>query len=96
MVINGTAEDSIWAGILLSAAEESRLPTVLALGPVAASFGLAHLHGTPSGWLGVAMAGFWGLLLTLLRLRTGGMLATYVAHVCADATIVALLLPAVL
>lgn len=41
------------------------------------------------------MAGFWGLLLTTLRLRTGGMLATYLAHVCADAVIVAMLLPAV-
>lgn len=96
LIMNGAAEDSIWSGLLLTASEEARIPVWIGLPLVAASFGLAHLHGTPSGLLGVAMAGFWGLLLGLLRVRTGGMLATYVAHVAADATIVFMLLPAAL
>lgn len=94
-VINGAIEDSIWAGVLLSATERL-VPPWLAITTVAASFGLAHLHGVPDGPIGVLMAGSWGLVLALLRLRTGGMGATYLAHVVADATIAAMLLPAAL
>ena len=36
------------------------------------------------------MSGGWGLLLGVLRARSGGMVAPYVAHVCADATIAVL------
>lgn len=63
---------------------------------IATSFGLAHLYGIPNGWIGISMAATWGFVLARLRLKTRGMLATYVTHVCADATIVAMLLPAVL
>lgn len=95
LIINGAIEDSIWAGVLLSAAERV-LPAWLAVGAVALSFGLAHLHGVPGGLVGVLMAGAWGLVLALLRIRTGGMGATYLAHIAADATIVVMLLPAAL
>lgn len=95
LVVNGAIEDSIWAGVLLSATERV-LPAWLAVGAVAASFGLAHLHGVPGGLVGVLMAGAWGLVLALLRIRTGGMGATYLAHIAADATIVVMLLPAAL
>lgn len=95
LVVNGAIEDSIWAGVLLSATERL-VPSWLAIVTVAASFGLAHLNGVPSGPVGVVMAGSWGLVLALLRVRTGGMGATYLAHIVADATIVLMLLPAVL
>lgn len=95
LVINGAIEDSIWAGVLLSATERV-VPSWLAVGVVAASFGLAHLHGVPGGPVGVVLAGSWGLVLALLRIRTGGMGATYLAHIAADATIVVMLLPAAL
>ena len=39
------------------------------------------------------MAGVWGLLLGVLRLRSRGLLAPYVTHIAADATIVVLMLP---
>lgn len=95
LVVNGAIEDSIWAGVLLSAGERL-VPRWLAIGTVAVSFGLAHLHGVPDGVVGVLMAGSWGLVLALLRVRTGGMGATYLAHVVADATIVLMLLPSLL
>lgn len=95
LAVNGAVEDSIWSGVLLSAAERV-LPVRVAVGVVALSFGLAHLQGVPGGLVGAGMAGAWGALLALLRLRTGGMLATYLAHIAADATIVVILLPAAL
>ena len=94
LVVNGLVEDSLFFGVLLSAASRT-LPTWAALALSATVFGLAHLHGIPNGAVGVLMAGSWAVLLAGLRLRTGGMLATYAAHVVADATIVAMLLPAV-
>lgn len=95
LVINGAIEDSLWAGVLLSATERL-VPTWLAIVTVAVSFGLAHLHGVPGGPVGMVLSGTWGLVLALLRVRTGGMGATYLAHVVADATIVLMLLPVVL
>ena len=95
LVVNGLIEDVMFFGEALSTAEEGLLPLVAQIA-VAASFGLAHFNGIPNGWIGVAMASTWGFVLARLRLQTRGMLATYVTHVCADATIVATLLPAVL
>lgn len=95
LVINGAIEDSVWAGVLLSATERL-VPSWLAIVTVAVSFGLAHLHGVPGGPVGVMLSGLWGLVLALLRVRTGGMGATYLAHIVADATIVLMLLPVVL
>ncbi|MFN8190634.1 MAG: CPBP family intramembrane glutamic endopeptidase [Nocardioidaceae bacterium] len=94
LVVNGLVEDSLFFGVLLSSLDRV-LPGWLAVGLTAAAFGFAHLHGIPNGVVGVAMAGSWALLLAALRLRTGGMLATYAAHIVADTTIVLMLLPAV-
>ncbi|MEN2742436.1 type II CAAX endopeptidase family protein [Microbacterium sp. X-17] len=92
LIVNGAIEDSVWSGVLLTAAERS-LPTWLAVAVTAVSFGLAHVNGVPNGPVGVIMVTAWGVVLATLRIRTGGMLATYVAHVLADLTIVLLLLP---
>ncbi|MFH9980523.1 CPBP family intramembrane glutamic endopeptidase [Streptomyces sp. NPDC017179] len=50
-------------------------------------FGAAHFGGFPSGFTGVAMAGAWGFVLGVLRLRSGGILVPYGVHVAADAVI---------
>ncbi len=94
LVLNGLVEDSLFFGVLLSALHRV-LPGWAAVAVTAATFGFAHLHGVPNGAVGVVMAGGWALLLAALRLRTGGMLATYAAHIVADTTIVLMLLPAV-
>lgn len=53
-------------------------------------FGLSHLYGFPSGWLGVAMATTWGFGLGMIRGRTGGVVVPYLVHVVANLTIGAL------
>lgn len=95
LVVNGAAEDSVWSGVLMTAARGT-MPAPVAIAVTALSFGIAHLDGVPNGLIGVVMVVAWGIVLTILRLRTGGMLATYIAHVLADATIVTLLVPSVL
>ena len=95
LVVNGLVEDVIFFGEALATAEDGLTPWVAQIA-IATSFGLAHLYGIPNGWIGISMAATWGFVLARLRLKTRGMLATYVTHVCADATIVAMLLPAVL
>jgi len=54
-------------------------------------FGVIHAHGFPRGVTGMVMASAYGVALGLLRLRSGGMATSCAAHVCADATIFALL-----
>jgi membrane protease YdiL (CAAX protease family) len=95
LVVNGAVEDSVWSGVLMTGAKRT-IPAPVAIAVTALSFGLAHLDGVPNGAIGVAMVVAWGIVLSILRLRTGGMLATYIAHVLADATIVALLVPSLL
>jgi membrane protease YdiL (CAAX protease family) len=88
---NATLEELVWRGVL-QRGMESTLGPALAIVVQAASFGLAHAHGVPRGVAGVLLSGSWAVMLGWLRRRSGGLLAPIVAHVVADATIVALLL----
>ncbi|WP_286344361.1 CPBP family intramembrane glutamic endopeptidase [Frondihabitans sucicola] len=90
LVLNGAVEDTLWSGLLLSASKLT-LPAAVAVVLTSASFAAAHLHGVPSGPIGVGMVLLWGLALSYLRIRTHGMLATYLAHVAADVTIAVVL-----
>lgn len=56
------------------------------------AFGLHHYGGFPRGISGLLLATVYGLMLGELRVAAGGMLAPFVAHVCADLVIFALLL----
>lgn len=94
-IVNGAIEDSIFFGLLLTPMLRY-FPPRWAVVLTALAFGLAHFHGVPNGVVGVLLAGTWALMLGYLRTRTGGMLATYLAHVAADATIVAVLIPPLL
>ena len=91
LVLNGLVEDIVFFGLLLTAS--TRVLGRGAIPLVALIFGAAHVNGVPNGAPGVLMAACWGLVLAYLRHRTGGMLATYIAHVIADATIIITLLP---
>lgn len=94
-VVNGAIEDSFFFGVLLTPMLRY-FPSKWAVVLTAAAFGFAHWNGVPNGLIGVVLAGTWALMLGHLRTRTGGMLATYLAHVVADATIVAVLIPPLL
>lgn len=95
MILNGGIEDSIFFGVLLTPILQY-FPQKWAIFLIALAFGAAHLHGVPNGLVGVILAGAWAVMLAYLRIRTKGMLATYLAHVVADATIIAMLLPPLL
>lgn len=53
----------------------------------AAAFGALHFRGFPGGFVGMGMVFVWGIFLSVLRLRTRGFLAPYLAHLGADLTI---------
>ena len=88
-VVNPVWEELLYRGVLQTelAATVGARPAITAQ---ALLFGLSHLHGFPSGWLGVAMASTWGFALGVIRLRTGGLVIPYLAHVVANLTIGAL------
>lgn len=91
-LVNAAVEEAIFRGVLQTAMESVSGP-VVAIIVQAIAFGVLHIVGVPTGVVGAAMAGSWGLLLGLMRWRTRGLLAPYVAHVAADATIFCMLLP---
>ncbi len=95
-IFNALGEEFLWRGAILEALDRTLgrgwLPVVLQ----AASFGLAHIMGFPRGWIGVALATVYGLMMGIVRRRSRGMLAPIVAHVFADMTIVGILVYQVL
>ena len=91
-LVNAAVEEAIFRGVLQTALERVSGPMV-AIVVQAVAFGVLHVVGVPTGIVGAVMAGGWGILLGLMRWRTGGLLAPYVAHVAADVTIFWILLP---
>lgn len=89
-VANALAEELVYRGIVFGALERA-WGARLALVIQALAFGLAHIHGFPRGWIGVALATVYGLMTGILRVRSRGLLAPLVAHVAADATIFGIL-----
>jgi CAAX protease family protein len=89
-VVNAFVEEVLFRGAILH-----HLGRVLGNGPAvlvqALAFGALHLNGYPYGVTGVGLASAYGLVLGALRLRSGGLLAPWVAHVCADAVIFVLI-----
>ena len=91
-LLNAAVEEAIFRGVLQTALERVSGPGV-AIVVQAVAFGVLHVVGVPTGVVGALMAGGWGVLLGLMRWRTQGLLAPYVAHVAADGTIFCMLLP---
>jgi uncharacterized protein len=89
-VANALMEEAIFRGVFQEAltAEWGPGPAVVIQGVL---FGVLHLQGFPHGVEGMLMASAYGVALGWLRLRSRGMAAPCIAHVCADATIFCLL-----
>lgn len=90
-LVNAALEELIWRGAL----QDRLAPVFGARGAVALqalSFGVQHLWGVPRGIVGVLLAGVWAVMLGLLRRKAGGLLAPFLAHVVADATIAVIVL----
>jgi hypothetical protein len=87
---NAAVEESVWRGVLLQGLQ-SVGPRGAAVILQAISFGVAHIHGFPRGAVGVVLAAVYGVMMGVIRLRSEGMLAPWIAHVFADLTIIAIL-----
>ena len=93
-VIGFAVVNPIWEEVLYRGVLQGELAGTVGAWPAvvvqAVLFGLSHLYGFPSGWLGVAMAATWGFGLGVIRRRTGGVVVPYLVHVVANLTIGAL------
>ena len=91
VLVNAFCEELIWRGVI-----QSRLTALLserdAIFLQALSFGAQHVHGFPRGAVGVILAAGWAIGLGMLRRRAGGLLASVLAHIVADATIAAIII----
>ena len=89
-LVNAAAEEAFFRGAFMAGLIESVAVPVAVL-VQAASFGILHLRGFPSGPAGVALAAAYGLLLGLLRIRARGLLAPWVAHALTDIAIISVI-----
>jgi membrane protease YdiL (CAAX protease family) len=90
-VLNALLEEIIFRGVLYEALVEDYGP-LLAVCIQGGIFGFVHAHGFPRGVVGIVLASIYGLMLGFLRQRSGGLLAPFLAHIFADATIFAIML----
>jgi CAAX protease family protein len=90
-LFQAAVEEMIWRGVMFDTLERTGLPTVLVVLIQAVSFGLVHLHGFPSGSLGILLASVYGAILGLLRARTRGLLVPFVTHAVTDFSIFGIL-----
>jgi uncharacterized protein len=88
--LNAAVEEAFYRGVILQALLGT-VGTMPALALQAASFGLLHTEGIPSGPVGVLLTAGYGLLLGVIRLKAHGLLAPWLAHVLADVTVVAVI-----
>ncbi len=93
-VVGFAVVNPIWEEVLYRGVLQGELSSTIGSWPAvvvqALLFGLSHLYGFPSGWMGVAMAATWGFGLGVIRRRTGGLVLPYLLHVTANLTIGAL------
>lgn len=90
---NSIWEETLWRQMLVRPFTNSRTVVQLgAAGALALSFGLAHLHSAPGGWIGVALTTAFALAAhaACLYLRRG-LLAAMIGHFIADFTLLLLM-----
>jgi len=90
-LFNAAVEEMIWRGVIFDALERTGLPTAPVVLMQAVSFGIVHLHGFPSGSLGILLASVYGTILGLLRAQTRGLLVPFVTHAVTDSSIFGIL-----
>jgi len=90
-VTNSLAEEIIFRGILWEGISFLIGKGFLCIGVQALIFALWHYKGFPGGPAGSILVFLWGLLLGILRARTGDMHAPMIAHFFSDMVIFLLL-----
>lgn len=91
-IINAIAEEFLFRGILFEALLTARLSLFWVLVFQALSFGILHLYGFPRGWVGVVLAGIYGLMTGLIRILSKGIYYPVLVHFFADITIAGIVL----
>lgn len=85
---NAALEETIWRGVMLEALDSAFGPGICALLIQSVSFAAAHYrHGFPNGIIGSAMVVVFGMMLGVIRRKSKGVLAGWLAHTFVDAAI---------
>jgi membrane protease YdiL (CAAX protease family) len=91
-MLNAAMEEFAFRGIVMQALDSAIGVGNLSILLQAISFGLLHyVAGFPNGALGLAMVCLYGFMLGMLRRRSRGILAPWLAHVLADVVIFGIL-----
>ena len=92
-VINAVLEEAVYRGVVQDSLETILAPGIAALVLQAAAFATLHfLTGIPPGFAGIGLAFVYGLLMGILRRRSGGMAVPVIAHTTTDLAIVGIVL----
>ena len=92
-ILNALLEEAVYRGVLQDALDRVLRTGVAILTLQAAAFATLHfLTGIPRGFAGIGLAFVYGLLLGLLRRRSGGMAVPVIAHTITDLAIVGIVL----
>ena len=90
--INAAQEEIIWRGIIMEALDSALGPGVLSIIIQAASFAAAHyLNGFPNGAAGSLIVFACGVMLGVIRRKSKGIAACWLAHVTSDIAIYCLI-----
>jgi CAAX protease family protein len=86
-MVNAAVEEDAYRGMLMHGLDSAlgRGPAALVLQALA--FGALHVQGCPRGALGFGLASIFGLLRGIIRRRSDGMFAPWLAHVFTDIVI---------
>lgn len=86
--LNAAMEEIIFRGVMLEVLDSALGENHWSVGAQAVSFAALHyLAGFPNGVLGFLMVFVYGVMLGMVRRRSRGLLAPWVAHLAADIAI---------
>ncbi|GAB4372796.1 MAG: hypothetical protein Kow0042_16310 [Calditrichia bacterium] len=89
-MINAAVEEGAYRGVIMHALDKTIGSGYLTIAIQAAAFGTLHINGFPRGWLGVLLAGLFGVFMGIIRRKANGMLAPWITHVCVDMVILSI------
>lgn len=85
---NAVAEEGLWRGVFH---RETTSSGAVSTTSQVVSFGLAHMGGIPSGWVGMVLAGCFSYFMIQIRRRSGFAVAV-ASHAAADIVIISAVL----
>lgn len=90
-MVNAAVEEGAYRGVVQGALEATLGVGLAALCLQAVAFGALHMNGFPRGWVGVALACIYGVMMGILRRKSNGMLAPWLGHVLTDIVIASII-----